>query len=397
MTSNMKVVNHEVGKLLLICNAYPSNADLYRNGFIHRRVKEYQALGTEVEVFYNHQPVTNKYTYLFDGVSVTVGNDEALFRTVTESEYAAYLVHFAEPSRIEPLIRAKIRQPVIVWIHGFEAEAWHRRWFNFVDSKDSILEALAKKEHYYSSQNEFLGDLIRERPLNLTFVNISNWFRSMVVEPDLGVEFVDDYVIPNLIDENIFPYREKKKNDRFNLLSIRPFASYKYANDITVEAIQILSNRPFFPRLHFTLVGDGRFFSEITNPLRAFKNVQLNKKFIKQTDISKLHEANGVFISPTRFDSQGVSMCEAMSSGLVPVSTDISAIPEFVQHGESGLLVPPESPRALADAIEELYFDPELYARLSISAAKNVRQLCGRRATTDRELSLIKQRVECSG
>ncbi|TVU57072.1 hypothetical protein FQK23_03955 [Corynebacterium aurimucosum] len=191
--------------LLVICNAYPSKSDLYRNGFIHRRVKEYQENGAIVEVYYNHQPVSEPYKYDYDGVAVTVGNDAALYEKVRDETFDAFLVHFAEPSRIEPLVRAGVRGPVLVWIHGFEAEAWHRRWFNFIQSPQTMREALEKKVQYYELQNAYLGSLVRDRPLDMTFINVSEWFKSMVVEPDLGVEFKNDYVIPNLVDEKVFP------------------------------------------------------------------------------------------------------------------------------------------------------------------------------------------------
>lgn len=247
-------------KLLVICNAYPSKSDLYRNGFIHRRVKEYQDNGANVEVFYNHQPVSEPYRYDYDEVAVTVGNDKALYGKVQHESFDAFLVHFAEPSRIEPLVRAGVRGPVFVWIHGFEAEAWHRRWFNFTQSKQSMREALKKKTQYYEPQNAYLGSLVRDRPLDMTFINVSEWFKTMIVEPDLDVEFKGDYIIPNLVDEKVFSYRKKSDADRLNILSIRPFASYKYANDQTVEAIRILSDRPYFDELNFTIVGDGRLF-----------------------------------------------------------------------------------------------------------------------------------------
>lgn len=136
------------------------------------------------------------------------------------------------------------------------------------------------------------------------------------------------------------------------------------------------------------------FFSELTLPLRKFKNVKLRKRFLDQEEISRLHAENGIFMAPTRFDSQGVSMCEAMSSGLVPISSETAAIPEFVRNGETGLLVPPETPEALADAVEELYFDSELFSRLSSAAASSIGDQCGRSATTDRELELIGEKVK---
>ncbi|OKX86073.1 glycosyltransferase family 4 protein [Corynebacterium glutamicum] len=376
-------------KVLVICNAYPSDKALYRNGFIHRRVKAYQQAGIGVEVFYNHQPVASPYTYKYDGIEVIVGNDVALEKKVKEERFDAFLVHFAEPTRIDPLIRANITAPVIVWVHGFEAEAWHRRWFNFIDSGSAIRAAMEKKNSYYQNQNRFLGDLIASKKLNLTFVNVSEWFQKFVVEPDVGVEFENSEVIPNLVDEQVFPYRKKGPEMRKKFLSIRPFASMKYANDQTVEAVLILSERPYFNDLEFSICGQGPLFEETTAPLKKFKNVKLVNKFFGQEEIAKLHSNNGVFLCPTRFDSQGVSMCEAISSGLVAISTDIASIPEYVHHNETGLLAGAEDPQSIADLIEDLYFDSELFERLSADGAKWMHQNCGQEATVGREIEVI--------
>ncbi len=380
-------------RILVICNAYPSEGNLYRNGFIHRRVKGYQSMGISVSVFYNHQPITHPYTYYFDGVQVRVGNDEALEQFVRDSRFDACLVHFAEPSRVLPLERANVDCPVIIWIHGFEAEAWHRRWFNFVDGPESAAALLAKRDSYYKAQNSFMHRLGAESNLDITMVNVSRWFRDMVVEPDNDLDLAGSPVIPNFVDGDIFRFNAKKPEHRFRILSIRPFASRKYANDVTVGAILELSKRPFFERLTFTLCGDGDLFAETVKPIKNMKNVKLIRKFQTQQAISKLHQEHGVFLAPTRFDSQGVSMCEAMSSGMVPVSTEIAAIPEFVEQRASGLLASPESSLEIADLIEELYFDPELFLKLSESASTSIQRKCGWNATIGEEIALIKNLV----
>jgi glycosyltransferase involved in cell wall biosynthesis len=120
--------------------------------------------------------------------------------------------------------------------------------------------------------------------------------------------------------------------------------------------------------------------------------VNITKGFLDQSDIAVLHKEHGVFLSPTRFDSQGVSMCEAMSSGLVPVTTNVAAIPEFVDHGKTGLLAPPEDYLALANWIERLYFNSELFERLSENASSEIRRLCSEDVAIKSELDLILDR-----
>lgn len=381
-------------RVLVICNSYPSDRALYRNGFIHRRVKAYVDEGIGVEVFYNHQPVKDPYVYEFDGIQVTVGDDLALEDIVKTGEYDAFLVHFPEPTRIDPLRRAKVAQPIIAWIHGFEAEAWYRRWFNFIDSAEAVEAALRKKDEYYNTQNSFLAELMREDDLDVSFVNVSEWFQRYIVEPDVHAEFGRSEVIHNLVDEEVFPYREKTTDMRLKFLSIRPYASMKYANDQTVDAIVELSTRPYFDQLEFTICGQGKLFDETVAPLKAFDNVKLHNKFFSQEQIAKLHAQHGVFLCPTRFDSQGVSMCEAVSSGLVAITSDIAAIPEFISDHETGLLATPEDPESIADLIEEIYFDEELFEDLSVRGSEWMKSNCGRAATVGREIELIKSRIE---
>ena len=383
-------------KLLVICNAYPSEQALYRNGFIHRRVKAYKEAGLYVEVFYNHEPVQQAYQYEFDGVRVTVGNEGALELHVASNDFDGYLIHFAEPQRIRPLQKLNVKKPVIVWVHGFEAEAWYRRWFNFINTSEDIKAALEKKETYYLKQNAFFHDLMTQEELNVSFVNVSKWFQKYVVEPDNGAEFRNSTVIPNLVDEEVFPYREKEDKKRFNILSIRPFASLKYANDQTVGAILELSKRPYFKALSFTICGSGPMFDQTVEPLRQFDNVKLENRFFTQEEIRDLHAEHGIFLSPTRFDSQGVSMCEASSSGLVTISSEVAAVPEFIEHRVSGLLAQPESINDLADLIEELYFDAELFQRLSKQGSLAMLEKCGRKATIGAEVDYIRLQLNKS-
>jgi glycosyltransferase involved in cell wall biosynthesis len=66
------------------------------------------------------------------------------------------------------------------------------------------------------------------------------------------------------------------------------------------------------------------------------------------------------------------SLIEAMAMGLAVVSTTITGIPEIVEDGVSGILVPPKEEKALADALSRLLRDRELRERLGANARKKV-------------------------
>jgi colanic acid/amylovoran biosynthesis glycosyltransferase len=83
-----------------------------------------------------------------------------------------------------------------------------------------------------------------------------------------------------------------------------------------------------------------------------------------------------IFVLPSIVASDGSqdispnSLLEAMAAGLPVVSTTITAIPELVEHGVTGLLVPPRDAEALAGALERLIGDAALRADLGAAARR---------------------------
>ena len=65
-------------------------------------------------------------------------------------------------------------------------------------------------------------------------------------------------------------------------------------------------------------------------------------------------------------------LMEAQSQGVACISTDVSGIPELILDRETGVLVPPHDPSALARAIETLLADPDARARLGAAGQARV-------------------------
>ncbi|WP_242423689.1 glycosyltransferase, partial [Frankia sp. EI5c] len=65
-----------------------------------------------------------------------------------------------------------------------------------------------------------------------------------------------------------------------------------------------------------------------------------------------------VFVCPSVYEPLGIVNLEAMACGTAVVASRVGGIPEVVAHGETGLLVPPDDPAALATAINEVLADP---------------------------------------
>lgn len=99
-----------------------------------------------------------------------------------------------------------------------------------------------------------------------------------------------------------------------------------------------------------------------------------------QEDVLAAYRASDLFVLASRIardgDRDGLPnvLMEAQSQGLACLSTRISAIPELIRDGETGLLVAPGDPAALGEALAGLIRDPGLRARLGAAGAEAVRQ-----------------------
>jgi glycosyltransferase involved in cell wall biosynthesis len=90
-------------------------------------------------------------------------------------------------------------------------------------------------------------------------------------------------------------------------------------------------------------------------------------------DVAAWLERAEVLVHPARWEGFGLALLEAMLSGLPVVATRVSAIPEIVVDGETGLLVPPDDAGALAEAIDRVLADPEQAGRLGAAGLVRAR------------------------
>jgi glycosyltransferase involved in cell wall biosynthesis len=115
-----------------------------------------------------------------------------------------------------------------------------------------------------------------------------------------------------------------------------------------------------------------------------------------QEELLREYRRAGVLCMPCRVlenDRDGIPnvLVEAMAAGAPVVATGVSGIPELVDHEVNGLLVEPDDPKALADALVRLHEDRELAARMADAGRRTVRErfdgdrLAGRLAELFRE------------
>ena len=90
-------------------------------------------------------------------------------------------------------------------------------------------------------------------------------------------------------------------------------------------------------------------------------------------DVAAWLDAAALVLHPVRWEGFGLAVLEAMLTGRAVVASNVSAVPELVVDGETGLLVPPNDPDALARAANELLADPARAARIGAAGRERAR------------------------
>ena len=373
--------------LVIVNSNYPNPENKYGDVFVHSRLKHYLQHFKINVVGWKKKMADHSFQY--EGIDVDVVNtQDKLINTLQKHKPDAIGFHFIEGWMFSRIVRP-FAGPVFIWVHGAEALGWYRRLFMF--SLGNIYpfgKYVARNTIQMIQMHNLINYSNTVGAGKVQFIFVSNWMRS-ITETDTISTIKNVKYIPNPIDPSLFRYTPKTREQRNQILLIRSFDSKKYANDLAIESILQLSTKPYFDKLSFTIYGVGKYFAPLTDKIKHFANVKLNNFFLENKDIPNIHKGHGVFLCPTRQDAQGVSMCEAMSSGLVPITSNNTAIPEFVVHKQSGFLT--NSVEEMVDAIGFLHQNPDKYMEMSKQASEHIQSISGTDTVVRKEISLIQQ------
>lgn len=128
------------------------------------------------------------------------------------------------------------------------------------------------------------------------------------------------------------------------------------------------------PQAELWIVGDGPA-GEAARTLCTTLGLTAQVKFLGfRNDVPRLLSNFNVLAHSTRTEGMGIAILEAMAAGVPVAASRVGGIPEIVEDGITGRLVPPGDDRALAAAIEELLDDAQRAAEMARRAALRVEE-----------------------
>jgi colanic acid/amylovoran biosynthesis glycosyltransferase len=195
----------------------------------------------------------------------------------------------------------------------------------------------------------------------------------------IGVPPEKIVVHPMGVDCRRFEYRRRSPGSALRLLTVARLVEKKGV-EYGIRAVARLRGQEPDARISLTIIGDGplrRQLERLVGELGLDDCVQL-LGWLNQTDVLERLYGSDVFILPSVTavdgDQEGipVSLMEAMATGMPVVSTWHSAIPELIEDGATGFLVPERDEEALAGALRRFLQSPDLGPHMGAAAHKYI-------------------------
>ena len=206
---------------------------------------------------------------------------------------------------------------------------------------------------------------------------ISRYNRDLILEECPAEEVSKVEVIHCGVNLPALADQQRTSRDHFNIICIGTLHEVK-GQAYLIDACQRLRRQGVEVFCHF--VGDGPDAAALRRRARASgieSYIHFHGRCTRDRVLELLAQAH-VLAAPSVFSRDGrregipVVLMEAMAVGVPVVASQISGIPELVDDGISGLLVPPRDHRLLAEAIERMYRDPALRQQLATAARQKV-------------------------
>ncbi|TFF90912.1 MAG: glycosyltransferase family 1 protein [Promethearchaeota archaeon] len=245
--------------------------------------------------------------------------------------------------------------PYIIWLGGNERKSlvlkYGKNVFSLLLSKIIILfeRVLLSKANFVFPVTEELLELTNKRKVK------------------------NKYLSPNYVDLTKFKkiLSERKDPDpNLHVLYVGRFEEEKGIRTL-LKSIKILFEE--IDIFELWLVGDGSLKPWIMNFISEFKmeKVKLLGKF-DHDEMPKIYNSGDIFVLPSLTEGSPASLIEAMSCGTASIATKVGECVNIIKNRYNGLLVEPDNPNKLSQAIKKLILDKELREKFSKNGRKSI-------------------------
>jgi glycosyltransferase involved in cell wall biosynthesis len=237
----------------------------------------------------------------------------------------------------------RLKKPYILTLHGGNLPPFAQRWPGRVERMLRSADAVTTPSHYLHDNLSHYRD--------------------------------DIQVLPNGLDLSAYHY-QLRQQVKPNLAWLRAF--HEIYNPSMVAAI-IAQLAPDFPELELTMYGPDKADGSLQRMRQKAKEHGVNERIhtpgaVPKTKVPEYLSQHDIFLNTTTAESFGVSVMEAAALGMCIVTTNVGELPYIWTDGEDALLVPPNDPEAMANAVRRILTEPGLAEKLSRNARAKAEQ-----------------------
>jgi colanic acid/amylovoran biosynthesis glycosyltransferase len=267
-----------------------------------------------------------------------------------------------------------LQGPIITTFHGYDVN-----WLPRIEGSN-LYKGLFHKGELFTVGSEFM----KERVIALGAPE------DRIFKLPMGVD----------LSRFLFADRIKAHDDELRLLTVARLVEVK-GIEYAVRAIASLKSK--YPRIRYRIVGDGPLRTELEG-LVGLLGLANHVEFLgalAQERVIELYQHAHIFLLPSvvtesgEEENQSVALAEAQASGLPVIGTRIGGNPESIREGESGLLVPPQDPGALARAIDELAEHPQVWGQMGRVGRAHIEDRFDIEKLNDRLIDLYHMLAPC--
>jgi len=258
--------------------------------------------------------------------------------------------------------------PVIIHLQGIlnpYYETWMPQglsWGRWLwGNKDAILTWLALKEFRNREMKIFKSCRY--------FFGRTDWDQSItrLLAPQAKYFYCSEMLRPEIYNSK--KVWKPRQNEVKRIVSIISGSIYK-GGDVVLRAAKVLKENVRFDFVWEVYgVGDMKQWEKLTHIRPDEVNVVVTG-IIDAGRLIDIVTTADVYVHPSYIENSPNTVCEAQLLGIPVIATNVGGVSSLVEHGKTGLLVPPNDPYLMAATIEEIFFDINLANEISANGRK---------------------------
>jgi len=238
------------------------------------------------------------------------------------------------------------RQIAVKSVRSFWKKLKHLRWYSFINMQKRVVKRLPK------------------------FITVSDFSKGDILE-EFNVPGDRFHVVPNGINTELFyplPHIQREPNRLIVTNSADQALKGLY---YLLQAVHAISKER---EIRLTVIGtpkEGGGIEKLVKKLDIGHLIDFTGR-VSNEEFREHYAKASIAVVPSVYEGFGLPVGEAMASGIPVISTTGGALPEVA--GDAALMVPPQNPEALAEAICELLDNPEKAKELGEAGYKRVQE-----------------------